>query len=244
MEGWAGEMMGEMASRDAGKGLACGKRIGEENGGKRREAILGSESMTSKLSGHGRSEGRSAGRGWMYSGEYLVMKSQYSAGKASRSKRKVYSSWPEARGKRSQEPNHCRCQLCLVGAALIMHRRRKKYEVSPVHHLCLTWLLYVEGTYPWAVLEPAFVLVAVVDELERLDEGVYRDSDPPLSCRMYQQSKGGQRSRHCGRFRREKQLRGLWVFLSEFLCLRELKVRSELVEETIKQSMKDNQGRQ
>jgi hypothetical protein len=106
MEGWAGEMMGEIASRDAGSGLACGKRIGEENGGKLREAILGSESMTSKLSGHGRSEGRSAGRGWMYSGEYLVMKSQYSAGKASRSKRKVYRSWPDARGNRSQEPNH------------------------------------------------------------------------------------------------------------------------------------------
>jgi hypothetical protein len=49
MEGWAGGMMGDMVSRDAGSGLACGKRMGEENGGKRREAILGSESMTSKF---------------------------------------------------------------------------------------------------------------------------------------------------------------------------------------------------
>jgi hypothetical protein len=88
MEGCAGETMGEMEERISGRVLAWGKRMGDEKGGKRREAILGSESRMSKLSGQGRWAGRSAGRGWIYSGEYLVMKSQYSAGKASRSKRK------------------------------------------------------------------------------------------------------------------------------------------------------------
>ena len=92
MEGCAGETMGDIEERVSGRVLAFGKRIGEEKGGNRRDAILGSASTTVVESGHGKCEGKASGRGWMYSGEYFVMKSQYSWGKASRSKRNEYRS--------------------------------------------------------------------------------------------------------------------------------------------------------